>query len=109
MISMRQLAAWLALAWLFLRELTMSAKEVVLTVLRPARAARSGIVAVPLDLRSESGITLLANMITLTPGTTSLHVSEDRKVLYVHVMNLADDTVAQIKAGFEQRVKAVLP
>jgi multicomponent Na+:H+ antiporter subunit E len=109
MKTARYLAAWLALAWLFLRELSMSVKEVVLTVLRPARAPRSGIVAVPLDVRSESGVALLANMITLTPGTTSLHVSEDRKVLFVHVMNLADDTVAQIKAGFEQRVRAVLP
>lgn len=109
MNAVRYVAAWLALAWLFLRELVMSVKEVVLTVLRPARASRSGIVAVPLELRSEGGITLLANMITLTPGTTSLHVSEDRRVLFVHVMNLADETVAQIKSGFEQRVRKVLP
>ncbi len=102
------ICAWLALGWLFLRELLVSVKDVVLTVLHPARARRSGIVAVPLDVRSESGVALLANMITLTPGTTSLHVSEDRRVLYVHVMNLSDDTVARIKGGFEQRVRAVL-
>ena len=47
-------------------------------------------------------------MITLTPGTTSLHVSEDRTVLYVHVMNLSDDSVATIKGGFERRVLDVL-
>lgn len=109
MRMIRYLAAWLGLAWLFLRELTLSVKDVVLTVLRPARASRSGIVAIPLEVRSEGGITLLANMITLTPGTTSLHLSEDRRTLFVHVMNLADDTVAQIKDGFEQRVSAVLP
>ena len=109
MNTVRYLAAWLALAWLFLRELVMSVREVVLSVLRPARASRSGIVGIPLEVRSEGGITLLANMITLTPGTTSLHVSADRKILFVHVMNLADDTVAQIKAGFEQRVRQVLP
>jgi len=109
MTIVRYVAAWLALALLFLRELVMSVKEVVLTVLRPARASRSGIVGIPLEVSSESGIALLANMITLTPGTTSLHVSEDRKVLFVHVMNLGDDTVAQIKHGFEQRVRAVLP
>ncbi len=100
--------AWFALGWLFLRELLISVKEVVLTILRPSRAERSGIVAVPLDVQSEAGIALLANMITLTPGTTSLHVSEDRKVLYVHVMNLSDDSVAAIKGGFERRVLDVL-
>ena len=61
------------------------------------------------DVRGDSGIALLANMITLTPGTTSLHVSEDRKVLYVHVMNLSDETVGLIKSGFERRVREVLP
>jgi multicomponent Na+:H+ antiporter subunit E len=100
--------AWFALGWLFLRELLVSVKDVVLTILRPSRAARSGIVAVPLDVQSEAGIALLANMITLTPGTTSLHVSEDRTVLYVHVMNLSDDSVATIKGGFERRVLDVL-
>jgi multisubunit Na+/H+ antiporter MnhE subunit len=40
-------------------------------------------------------------MVTLTPGTTSLHVSDDRSTLYVHVMNVSDDTVAQTKEGFE--------
>ena len=48
--------AWFALGWLFLRELLVSAKDVVLTILRPSRAARSGIVAVPLDVQSEAGI-----------------------------------------------------
>jgi multicomponent Na+:H+ antiporter subunit E len=100
--------AWLALGLLFLRELLASVKEVVLTVLHPARSQRSGIVAIPLDVRGDSGIALLANMITLTPGTTSLHVSDDRKVLYVHVMNLSDDTVPLIKSGFERRVREVL-
>ena len=100
--------AWLALGWLFLRELLVSVKDVVLTILQPRRARRSGIVAIPLDLRSDAGIALLANMITLTPGTTSLHVSNDRKILYVHVMNLSDESVGQIKSGFEQRVREVL-
>ena len=48
-------------------------------------------------------------MITLTPGTTSLHVSKDRKSLYCHVMNVSDESVAGIKDGFEHCVKEVLP
>jgi multicomponent Na+:H+ antiporter subunit E len=100
---------WLALAGLFLRELTLSVKDVMQTVLDPGRVRRSAIVAVPLDLRSDAGITVLANMITLTPGTTSLHVSDDRRVLYVHVMNASDQSVRHIKDGFERSVQEVLP
>ena len=101
--------AWSRLSGLFLKGLALSVREVTLTVLDPKRANRSAIVAVPLGLKGDAGITLLANMITLTPGTTSLHVSEDRSTLYVHVMNVSDDSVRQIKDGFERSVKEVLP
>lgn len=100
---------WLVLGAVFFRELLLSVKEVALTVLRPTRVQHSAIVAVPLSVRSEAGIALLANMITLTPGTTSLHVSEDRSILYVHVMNVSEHTVQEIKDGFEQLVMKVLP
>jgi multicomponent Na+:H+ antiporter subunit E len=105
---MNVILSWLALSGIFLRELALSVKDVVITVLNPRRPIRSAIVAVPLDVESRAGITLLANMITLTPGTTSLHVSKDRSTLYVHVMNASDYSVAQIKGGFERRVKGVL-
>src|SRR5690606_7088011 len=100
---------WLALAGIFLRELALSVQDVILAVLDPRRLRRSAIVAVPLEVRSDDGNTLLANMITLTPGTTSLHVSRDRRVLYVHVMNLSDESIRQIKSGFERSVREVLP
>jgi len=106
---MNVLLAWLHLTGLFFRELALSVKDVVITVLNPRRPIRSAIVAVPLDVTSDAGIALLANMITLTPGTTSLHVSEDRKMLYCHVMNVSDESVAGIKDGFERSVKEVLP
>jgi multicomponent Na+:H+ antiporter subunit E len=101
-------AAWLRLIGLFLQELALSVKDVTITVLRPNRPIRSAIVAIPLDLKSDAGITLLANMITLPPGTTSLHVSEDRSTLSAHVMNVSDETVSGIKEGFEQKGKEVL-
>lgn len=106
---LKKVRGWLVLGLLFTWELTKSVREVCLTVLSPSRCTHSAIVAVPIDLKSDRGITLLANMITLTPGTTSLHVSDDKKTLFVHVMNLADDSVEQIKAGFERRIKEVLP
>ena len=94
------------LGLIFLRELVMSSLVVARDVLRPGHAYRSAIVGVPLDLRSDGQITLLANMVTLTPGTTSLLVSDDRETLYVHVMDTTspEETIASIKDGFEKKV-----
>ncbi len=108
MIIWRRLLAWILLIGIFFRELALSVFHVALAVLNPERVQSSGIVAVPLSLHSDMAISMLANMITLTPGTTSLHVSDDRRLLYVHVMDLSDDVVAQIKSGFEHRVKEAL-
>jgi multicomponent Na+:H+ antiporter subunit E len=73
---------------------------------------RPGIIAIPLDARTDLEITLLANLITLTPGTLSLDVSADRRVLYVHVMYIDNDDIEavrrSIKDGFERRVLEVL-
>ena len=104
MNRLRCLRGWLVLAALFIRELLASVHEVALTVLWPARAQRSAIVAIPLDVSGPFGIALLANLITLTPGTTTLHVSEDGSTLYAHVLNANGDTVRAIKDGFERRV-----
>lgn len=101
---LRRSRAWAVLIGLFVRELAFSVRDVIAAVLNPGRIEHSGIVAVPLDLRSDAGIAMLANLVTLTPGTTSLHVSDDRRRLYVHVLNLSDDVVEQIKGGFERRV-----
>lgn len=70
---------------------------------------RPGIVAVPLDLKSEAEITTLANLITLTPGTLSLDVSDDRHVLYVHAIEVHDPARfrEETKRGFERAVREV--
>jgi multicomponent Na+:H+ antiporter subunit E len=67
---------------------------------------RPGIVAVPLDAQTDLEITLMANLITLTPGTLSLDVSEDRHTLYVHAMfvDSPESVRDSIKNGFERRL-----
>lgn len=105
---MNAAVAWARLSSLFFKDLVLSVRDVAILVMRPKRPFRSAIVAVPLDVKSDEGITLLANMITLTPGTTSLHVSDDKGTLYAHVMNASDGSVAGIKDGFERNVREVL-
>lgn len=95
------------LIMLFTKELIKSNLRVALSVLTPFDRMSPGIVAIPLDIQSDAEITLLANMITLTPGTLSLDVSDDRRVLYVHGMHVGDDIKAfrqDIKNGFEKKV-----
>ena len=71
---------------------------------------RPGVVAIPLDAETDAEITLLANLITLTPGTLSLDVSDDRRVLYIHAMYVDDveELRRSIKDGFEKRVMELL-
>jgi multicomponent Na+:H+ antiporter subunit E len=91
----------------FIWELILSNLRVAREVLTPNLYARPGIIGVPLDLDNDLQITILANLITLTPGTLSLDVSSDKKTLYVHTMYVDDpDEFRQsIKQGFEKRVK----
>lgn len=91
-------------------EIFVANLRVARDVVTPARYMRPGIIAVPLSAESDDEITLLANALSLTPGTLSLDISEDRKTLFVHVMFLHDvDSVThQIKQGFERRLLELL-
>lgn len=94
----------------FLWELLKANFVVAFDILTPRHRMKPGVIAVPLDASTDAEITLLANLITLTPGTLSLDVSTDRKVLYVHAMYIEDaETLRRwIKQGFEQRVLELL-
>ncbi|MBK9119220.1 MAG: Na+/H+ antiporter subunit E [Phycisphaerales bacterium] len=106
----RKLPQGLGFLLFFLWEMFKSNLIVAWDVLTPQVLRRPGIVAVPLDARTDTEITLLANIISLTPGTLSLDVSDDRSVLYVHGM-FVDDPAAfrqSIKQGFERRLLQLL-
>ena len=85
--------------------------KVAATVLAPGRFLRPALVAVPLDARSDEQITVLSNLISLTPGTLSLEVSSDRTTLFVHAMSVTspDALRREIKEGFERRVIGAIP
>ncbi len=76
----------------------------------PNHRMRPGIVRVPLDLRSPAAITLLANVITLTPGTLSLEVTNDARFIFIHAIDVPspDALRREVKEGFERRVAEVM-
>lgn len=97
-----------ALALLFFYELALSAFKVAVLVLTPDLRAKlkPGIIAFPLTVKSDAEITLLANLITLTPGTLSVDVSEDRRFIYVHALSVSNkqELIKGIAEGFEAKI-----
>lgn len=77
--------------------------NVAYLVIRGPRHLAPGFVVVPLQLSSDLGISLLANAISLTPGTVSSWLSPDRRTLVVHGLEVRDPQalVATIKARYE--------
>ena len=106
----RKLHQALEFALFFVKEITLSTLRVARDVLAPNPRMRPAVLAVPLDAETDAEITLLANLITLTPGTLSLDVSPDRQTLYVHKMFMddAEESVRELKEGFERRVLELL-
>lgn len=96
----------LSLVLLFFKELALSAWKVAVLVTRPRLDVKPGIFAYPLTVTTDFQITLLANLITLTPGTLSVDVSADRKTLYVHAIDCSDieATKNDIRNGFEKKI-----
>lgn len=99
----------LGLGGIFVWELLVASLRVVWDVLTPAIHSRPGVIAVPLDAETPAEITVFANLVSLTPGSLSLEISEDRRTLYVHVMFLDEpDAVRRaLKQTFERRVLEV--
>lgn len=97
-------------ALFFLWDLIIANMRMVYTVLSPSPTMRPGIIAVPLDAKTDLEITLVANLISLTPGTLSIDVSSDRKTLYIHEMFVDDvETLrSDVKRHYEHRLLRAL-
>ena len=103
--------AGLNLAFYFIKELIVSNFRIIYFILQPGHQFRPAILELPLKLKSDFSITLLANLITLTPGTITLKVSEDKKYLYFHIIDVPkqDSELAKqkIRDGFERRIMKI--
>ena len=97
---------WAKLIVMFHYELIVSSVQVLWDIFTPTQHSNPAIIDMPLDVKTDTGILLVTNLISLTPGTLSIDVSEDRKTLTLHVM-FADDPEAvcrQLKDGMERWV-----
>lgn len=90
---LRRLRALVMLCLIFPRELWNSGWSVLLAAFSRQLPVDPAIIDYRLRLRSEVAIVALANMITLTPGTTTLRIGGRRKTLWIHCLQ-ADDEAA---------------
>lgn len=91
-------------------EVMVANLRVARDVLLPLRRLHPGVVRIPLELRGEGQVTALANMLTLTPGSVTIDVSDDTSYLYLHVMDLDDPEAYRrhIKRGYERRMRRLM-
>ena len=76
--------------------------DVVYRALHPKMPIKPGIVKIKTNLKTDSGITALANSITLTPGTLTVDLTKDG-FLYIHWINVKSDDVEQATKFIAQR------
>jgi len=95
------------LAW----DIVRSNITVALRVLGPEARIHPGFIWVPLDIANIHGIAALTSMLTLTPGTVSAALSDDRRFLLVHVLHLDDPEalIRDIKSRYETPLMEIFP
>lgn len=99
----------IVLILIFIRELILSNLSIVKMVYTPKLEFEPGIFSYPTDLKKDWEITLLANLITLTPGTLTVAISHDQSQLFIHAMHIetTEDSIRDIKNTFEKAIMEV--
>ena len=105
-VYLRKSIALAKLVAYFLKDLVTANLRVAFDIVTPHHYMRPGVVAIPLDVETDIEITLLGNLITLTPGTLALDVAADRGTMYIHSMYIKDpeELRREIKDGLEKRI-----
>jgi len=93
----------------YLKELVVSSSVLTYDVVRPRKSFKHGIVAVPIDVKSDTVLLALINLISMTPGSLVVDLTPDKKTLFVHSMYLddAEEFKRRLKHDFERRIKKV--
>ncbi|MFN7262678.1 MAG: Na+/H+ antiporter subunit E [Pseudobdellovibrionaceae bacterium] len=95
----------------FSKELVLANVQVALWVFKDKQQMKPAIIKMPLKAQTDLQITLLTSLITLTPGTLSLEVSDDKKFLWFHCLHTDDipGTIASVQEGFEDMILEAFP
>lgn len=70
----------------YLMNLVLANIQLAWQIMQPRLHLKPGIIAIPLSIVDNRGILLLINLISMTPGTFSLDLTDDKQFLYVHFL-----------------------
>lgn len=95
----------------FIWELIRANFDVAYRVIHPLMPIKPGIVRLKTELKSDTGLTFLANSITLTPGTLTVDIDQEKGILYIHWINVVgsdpETTYREIGSRFEPMLKKI--
>ena len=94
----------------FFVDLVVSSLQVVRLVLRPRTDLRQGVVSVRVPDASDLLLTLLADAISLTPGTLTIDVDRSTSTLYVHSLDTGEgpEAVDRLRQGLQDQATAAV-
>lgn len=107
---LRKTYLFIRLILYFLRELLVANWAVIRLVLAPRVNLKPGVFAMKLRVQKPGQIALLANLISLTPGTLTLEISKDYGTAYIHAIDATDEAAAlAVPRRFEEMIMEVIP
>lgn len=108
---MMRILAFTEFLLFYIKEIIVSNVRVAHDVLTPTHHMTPGVIALDVRDYTDGQISMMANFITMTPGTLGLTVSESRDRLYIHAMYLdasPEEVAAQLLNDYGRRVKRVV-
>ncbi len=85
--------------------------DVAYRVLHPKLPIRPAILRMKSELKSDMGLTILANSVSLMPGTTTMDIDPDRGLIYVHCMYISEadggQAIQRVVHRFERMLKRI--
>lgn len=108
-MALRRPDLMVRLAGRVLFDIVQANLEVAVLVLGPVRRMQPAFIQVPLDLEHEMALTALISIVSLSPGTLCAELSDDRRMLLIHVLHLQDEAalVGTIKSRYEAPLKEI--
>ena len=106
---LRRVAKIIKLILLFIQELILSSMSVLRWILSPELNITPGIFTYETKLEGDWQVTALALLLTLTPGSVVMEISEDGNLFYIHAMDLeeAKDSIVRSIGKFERAMLEV--
>ncbi|EON73606.1 Na+/H+ antiporter subunit E [Lysinibacillus sphaericus] len=106
---LRRVVSIIKLLWLFNWELLLSSYSVLRQITTPKLNITPGIFTYKTELKGDWEVTALALLLTLTPGSVVMEVSEEGDLFYIHAMDIeqSKDAVIRSIGKFEQAIMEV--